>query len=411
MHYNLESSILNPEPLTLNPLTVSQLNNQIKSLLESTFISVFVEGEISNLTVHSSGHIYFSIKDKDSNISCVMFKGNAFYLKFKLEVGQKVTINGSITAYTPRGSYQLICSKIEPSGIGSLALAYEQLKKKFQTLGYFDPSHKKPLPKFPKLIAIVTSPTGAAIEDMKKIANQRWPLTKIVLIPTLVQGENAKFDIVSSIKYADTLKADIMIVGRGGGSLEDLWSFNEEIVCEAIFSATTPIISAVGHESDFMLSDLVADMRASTPSNAIELSLPSQNDMQLLIDDIRGNLANYFLNNLSRKTIQLQNLKTLFNQNSIESKILNMQNTITHLKTNFDREFLNILNLKTKILSSLQENFLLNQPSKKIKTGFVQILKNNQITTLEQLNIDDTFEITDSKFILEAKITQKILIQ
>jgi exodeoxyribonuclease VII large subunit len=411
VHYNLESSILNPEPLTLNPLTVSQLNNQIKSLLESTFISVYVEGEISNLTVHSSGHIYFSIKDKDSNISCVMFKGNAFYLKFKLEVGQKVTINGSITAYTPRGSYQLICSKIEPSGIGSLALAYEQLKKKFQTLGYFDSSHKKPLPKFPKLIAIVTSPTGAAIEDMKKIANQRWPLTKIVLIPTLVQGENAKFDIVSSIKYADSLKADIMIVGRGGGSLEDLWSFNEEIVCEAIFSATTPIISAVGHESDFMLSDLVADIRASTPSNAIELSLPSQNDMQLLLDDIRGNLANYFLNNLSRKTIQLQNLKTLFNQNSIESKILNMQNIITHLKTNFDREFLNILNLKTRILSSLQENFILNEPSTKIKTGFVQILQDNQITTLENLNIDDTFELTDSKFILEAKITQKRLIK
>ncbi|MDY0328326.1 MAG: exodeoxyribonuclease VII large subunit [Arcobacteraceae bacterium] len=393
------------------PLSVSELNNQIKSLLESTFISVYVEGEISNLTVHSSGHIYFSIKDKDSNISCVMFKGNAFYLKFKLEVGQKVTINGSITAYTPRGSYQLICSKIEPSGIGSLALAYEQLKKKFQTLGYFDSSHKKPLPKFPKLIAIVTSPTGAAIEDMKKIANQRWPLTKIVLIPTLVQGENAKFDIVSSIKYADSLKADIMIVGRGGGSLEDLWSFNEEIVCEAIFSATTPIISAVGHESDFMLSDLVADMRASTPSNAIELSLPSQNDMQLLIDDIRGNLSNYFLNNLSRKTIQLQNLKTLFNQNSIESKILNMQNIITHLKTNFDREFLNILNLKTRILSSLQENFILNEPSIKIKTGFVQILKDNKITNLELLNMNDTVELTDSKFILEAKITQKILIK
>ena len=201
---------------SLSLLSVSQLNNQIKSLLESTFISVYVEGEISYLTIHNSGHIYFTIKDKDSNLSCVLFKGNSYNLKFKLEVGLKVTISGAISVYTPRGSYQLICSKIEPSGIGSLALAYEQLKKKLQGLGYFDLKHKRHLPKYPKTIAIVTSQTGAAIEDMKKIAANRWPLCKLILIPTLVQGENAKYDIVDSIKYADSLNVDIMIVGRGG---------------------------------------------------------------------------------------------------------------------------------------------------------------------------------------------------
>ncbi|QOG12748.1 exodeoxyribonuclease VII large subunit [Arcobacter sp. FWKO B] len=399
---------MNLEPLNLDPLSVSQLNNQIKSLLESTFISVFVEGEISNLTTHSSGHIYFSIKDKDSNISCVMFKGNTYSLKFKLEVGQKVTINGAISVYTPRGSYQLICSKIEPSGIGSLALAYEQLKKKFQALGYFDSSHKKMLPKFPKTIAIVTSATGAAIEDMKKIANHRWPLTKLLLIPTLVQGESAKYDIVNSIKYADTLKADIMIVGRGGGSIEDLWAFNEEIVCEAIFNASTPIISAVGHESDFMLSDLVADIRASTPSNAIEISLPSQNDIIFFIDDLKSNYQRYMQNIISKKTLEVEKLKEHFKQNSIHIKLDNMQNNITNLKNNFNRELINIFHKKQNNLNIILENFILNEPSKKVKKGFVQVLKNNMISSLEEIDIDDIVEITDAKVIIQAKTLSKI---
>ena len=219
------------------PLSVSTLNNQIKSLLETTFVGVYVEGEVSNLTYHSSGHIYFSIKDENSTLSCVMFRGNAQYLKFRLEVGMKITISGSVTAYVPRGNYQLLCNKIEPSGQGSLALAFEQLKKKLQEQGLFNPEIKKTLPKFPKHIVLVTSPTGAAIEDMKKVATHRWGLTRFTLVPTLVQGEEAKFDIAHSIKFADTLNADVMIVGRGGGSIEDLWAFNEEVVALAIYEA------------------------------------------------------------------------------------------------------------------------------------------------------------------------------
>ncbi len=392
---------------SLNPLTVSQLNTQIKSLLESTFISMYVEGEISNLTVHSSGHIYFSIKDKDSNISCVMFKGNTYSLKFKLEVGLKVVINGAISVYTPRGSYQLVCSKIEPSGIGGLALAYEQLKKKFKDLGYFDTTHKKQLPKFPKTIVIVTSPTGAAIEDMKKIASQRWPLTKLILVPTLVQGESAKYDIVSSIKYADSLQADIMIVGRGGGSIEDLWAFNEETVCEAIFNANTPIISAVGHESDFMLSDLVADVRASTPSNAIELALPSKNDILFYMEDLGHNYDRYFMNILNQKKLILDRLLSQFHQNSIHIQLDNMKNNLTNIKNNFHTLLNNILNSKEKEIKFLLENFILNEPSKRLNKGFVQAFHDNKIVNLSDLQINDTIEITDTKIYIKAQIVDK----
>lgn len=337
-----------------------------------------------------------------------MFKGNTYSLKFKLEVGLKVVINGAISVYTPRGSYQLICSKIEPSGIGSLALAYEQLKKKFQALGYFDTSHKKHLPKFPKTIAIITSPTGAAIEDMKKIASHRWPLTKIILIPTLVQGESAKFDIVSSIKYADTLAADIMIVGRGGGSIEDLWAFNEEIVCEAIFHASTPIISAVGHESDFMLSDLVADIRASTPSNAIEISLPSSTDIKFYIEDMSSGFNTQFSSLLIQKQLILEKLYTLYHKNQIHIKLENIQNTISNLVNNFNIELTKILMIKEQILNSTKENFISNEPSKKIKKGYVQLLKNNSITDINSLEIDDIAQLTDSKFLLDIKIINKI---
>lgn len=392
---------------SLSLLSVSQLNNQIKSLLESTFISVYVEGEISNLTIHNSGHIYFTIKDKDSNLSCVLFKGNSYNLKFKLEVGLKVTISGAISVYTPRGSYQLICSKIEPSGIGSLALAYEQLKKKLQGLGYFDLKHKKYLPKYPKTIAIVTSQTGAAIEDMKKIAANRWPLCKLILIPTLVQGENAKYDIVDSIKYADSLNVDIMIVGRGGGSIEDLWAFNEEIVCEAIFQASTPIISAVGHESDFLLSDLVADIRASTPSNAIELSLPSKNDLLFYLEELILSINQNFSNLLMQKNILLERLSLQFKQNSIDIKLEKIENDIITLKNNFYTTLENKILLKEKELQVLLENFILNNPKNRIKKGYVQVFRKQEIISLSDINIEDIIELSDAQIHLKVKVIEK----
>ncbi|OCL87743.1 Exodeoxyribonuclease 7 large subunit [Aliarcobacter thereius] len=388
----------------MQTLSVTALNTQIKSLLETTFMQIQVVGEISNLVVHSSGHIYFSIKDENSTISCVMFKGNARYLKFQLENGQKVQVSANITVFVPRGNYQLLCTKIEPDGVGSLALAFEQLKIKLQAKGYFEQSIKKSLPKFPKKIAIVTSPTGAAIEDMKKVAANRWNLCELILIPTLVQGNGSEEDISRSIKFADSLNVDIIVVGRGGGSIEDLWAFNSEIVADAIFEAKTPIISAVGHEIDFLISDFVADIRAATPSNAIEIALPNKNDQLLAIDLYMQDLERSIKNIFQKKEDELINIKKIFSLNSIDSKINFIQNQIELIKDNFNRVILQKYQIFQNILDSLKQNYELNNPSKKDQTSFVQISKNNILIDLEKLEIDDTIELQTAKVKAIAKI-------
>jgi exodeoxyribonuclease VII large subunit len=390
-------------------ISVSDLNNQIKGLLETTFTSCYVQGEISNLTYHSSGHIYFSIKDAKSTISCVMFAGNARYLKFRLEVGMKIIISGNITVYTPRGNYQLLCSKIEPSGVGSLALAYEQLKNKLQSQGFFDPSIKKELPRFPKTIFIITSNTGAAIEDMKKIAQNRWPLIKLILLPTLVQGEGAKENIVSNIKKADSLAqdGDIIIVGRGGGSIEDLWAFNEEIVADAIYNASTPIISAVGHESDFVISDFVADKRASTPSNAIELALPDKTEQTLLIAELVNNLEHKFKTILFQKEQILQNLKQSFSQHSLENKFIFIQKQIDDTKQNLNQQFRQILDQKQSKIDLLRQNFEANNPKNKNFDHMVQLSQNGKLTTLEDIKVDNTISLQSSTYNIQAKVISK----
>ena len=390
-----------------HPISVSDLNNQIKGLLETTFSSTYVEGEISNLTYHNSGHIYFSIKDSKSTISCVMFAGNARYLKFQLEVGMKIIISGSITVYTPRGNYQLLCKKIDPSGVGSLALAYEQLKAKLQTKGYFSQDIKKVLPNYPKTICIVTSNTGAAIEDMKKIAQNRWPLTKLILIPTLVQGNGSQEDIVNSIQIADRLNVDIIIVGRGGGSIEDLWAFNEEIVADAIYNVNTPIISAVGHESDFVISDFVADIRASTPSNAIEISLPDINEQQLYINELQNNLNHRFKTIIYNKEQQLVNLKQSFSQHSLENKFIFIQKQIDDVKQNFNHYFQQILNQKQSSINLLKQNFQANDPKNKNFGNMVQISKDGKLTTLENIDKGDNLHLQTSNLDVTVNVVSK----
>lgn len=385
-------------------LSVSELNHQIKALLETTLSSVYVQGEISNLTYHASGHIYFSIKDESSTISCVMFKGNAQYLKFRLEVGQKINIMGALTVYVPRGNYQLLCTKIEPDGVGELALAYEQLKNKLQAQGYFAQEHKKTLVKFPKTIAIVTSNTGAAIEDMKKVASNRWPLVKLILVPALVQGNTAKDDIAKAIAKADTLGADVMIVGRGGGSIEDLWAFNEEIVAQAIYNAKTPIISAVGHESDFVISDFVADIRAATPSNAMEIALPDINEMRIFIDTITDDFNKAFRVHFNLKTQELTHLLNLFKQNSFANKFKFMEDNIKDVSQKFNQMMLQIFNKKTEELNFLNNSFMLNHPDKRVAKGFVQTTKEHKIIALEELKIDDLVALENTNLIVETKV-------
>ena len=393
------------------PLSVNELNNQINGILETTFASVYVEGEISNLTYHSSGHIYFSIKDESSTISCVMFKGNAQYLKFRLVAGTKIIIRGSVTVYVPRGTYQILCTKIEPSGVGELALAYEQLKTKLQIKGYFDSAKKKKLPLYPKNIYIVTSNTGAAIEDMKKILTHRYPLTKMILIPTLVQGVGAKEDIVRGIKMADTLgqKHDksLIIVGRGGGSIEDLWAFNEEIVADAIFEATTPIISAVGHENDFVISDFVADVRASTPSNAIELATPNKNDLAMLADNIQDELTNKIKIIFKNKTLVLENSKSLFNQHSFSKRFQFTHQILLTLRGNLITKMKQSLQENQTKIEFLKQNFLSNHPEKKLKIGFVQVTKNQKVVNINDCNENEAITLETTQYKFECKIVEK----
>ena len=392
-------------------ISVSELNTQIKGLLETTFTNIYVQGEISNLTYHNSGHIYFSIKDKDSTISCVMFRGNASRLKFRLEVGAKIIISGALTVYTPRGNYQLLCNSIEPYGQGALALAYEQLRTKLQIKGYFNKAIKKELPKYPKIIYVITSNTGAAIQDMKKILSHRYPLAKMILLPTLVQGENAKEQISFNIKKADQIASknrdSLIIVGRGGGSIEDLWAFNEEIVATAIYEANTPIISAVGHENDFVISDEVADVRASTHSNAIEISTPNINDMRIYADNIYNEFQNSYRLILNNKTNEINNLKMNFEQHSFESKFNFIQSNINILKQNYNQVFNQILLSKSDSINSLIKQYEYNNPKNKEKMGYAQITKNNTIIDVNSLDIEDTFNIENVNYTYNCKIIAK----
>ncbi len=407
-------------------LTVTELNNQIKSLLENTFARVFVEGEISNITHHASGHTYFSIKDRDSTIRCTLFKGNAQRVKFRLENGLSIMIEGALSVYAPRGEYQVNCISITPSGIGSLALAFDQLKKKLEAKGYFDRSTKKALPRFPKHIAIVTSGTGAAIQDMLRVAQKRWPLVKITLIDTLVQGVGAKEDIAKNIAFADTLGADVIIAGRGGGSIEDLWAFNEEVVAEAIFRAKTPIVSAVGHESDVLISDFVADMRAPTPSAAIEMILPDSNEMLMLLDSIREELTRTVSKILQKKELLLNELKESFKRHSFENMLANYQKEIELLRARYTQNmsfFLknrelesgeltkalnyalqNLINQKSTELMSFQKAYENNDPKKRTKRGFAEVAKGEKVIALSDLADGDEFELTDAETRLLAKV-------
>lgn len=271
--------------------SISELTKEVKSLLENSFPKIWVEGEISNYTHHTSGHRYFTLKDQDAQIRCVMWRWLGQHLFFEPQDGIKVRASGQITVYEKSGQYQLVVSSMQPAGIGDLELAFQQLKKKLAEEGLFDPQHKKPLPKFPKRIGVVTSPTGAAIRDILNITRRRAPWIEIILWPVKVQGEGARDQISSAIKGFNLLRnADLLIVGRGGGSLEDLWAFNEEMVARAIFKSKIPIISAVGHEIDFTISDFVADFRAPTPSAAAELAVPDGEALNNRINEYAGEL-------------------------------------------------------------------------------------------------------------------------
>lgn len=270
-------------------ISVSELNDRIKNLIdgELSLKNVLVRGEISNYRPNTSGHMYFSLKDEGGVIRSVMFRGYVSHLKFAAENGMKVVAAGYVSVFPRDGQYQLYVTELVPDGIGELYLAFEQLKKRLEAEGLFDPAHKKNLPPMPKKIALVTSPTGAAIRDMLRILKKRWPVAKVLVVPVKVQGEGAAGEIAAGIKLVNRKRAaELIITGRGGGSLEDLWCFNEEIVARAIYESEIPVISAVGHEPDFTISDFAADLRAATPSNAAELAVPDVSSVYVRLDEL-----------------------------------------------------------------------------------------------------------------------------
>ena len=275
-------------------LSISQLNEYIQRKMDhdSLLNQVAVRGEISNYKLYPSGHHYFTLKDESSALKCVMFKGNAFRLRFRPENGMKVIAMGKVSVYPRDGAYQLYCTAMAMDGVGDLYAAFEQLKQKLAQQGLFDPAHKKSLPKYPGTIGIVTSAAGAAVHDMLRILRKRYPLTKVLLLPVRVQGVEAPGEIAAAIHYANVHElADLLIVGRGGGSIEDLWAFNDERVAYAIYESRIPVISAVGHEPDVTISDFVADLRAATPSNAAELAVPDRDALLQTLDSMEAAMA------------------------------------------------------------------------------------------------------------------------
>lgn len=349
------------DPYSKNVVSVSQLNVYAKMLLENdVFLSdVYVKGELSNFKIYSSGHLYFSLKDEKAAIAGVMWRSYASKLPFVPKDGLKVVAHGRVSLYEDSGRYQMIVDDLQPDGIGSLYYAYEQLKQKLGEEGLFDERYKKPLPRYPKKVGIITSPTGAAIRDMTRILGRRFPLAEMVLYPSLVQGSGAAAQLASGIRYFNQNKnVDVIIIGRGGGSIEDLWEFNNETLAREIFASEIPVISAVGHESDFTICDFVADVRASTPSAAAELAVPEQTELYLRLENAKKKLfllATSSVESRRKKLAVLSSSPFLRSpMNFVDTKRMKVTQLLDRLDGNFTRIFERKKSLYKEKVASLE---------------------------------------------------------
>ena len=373
-------------------LTVTQINKYIKYKLDTdeNLSLVFIRGEISNFKNHSSGHLYFTIKDENSRILAVMFKNNALRLNFKPQDGSKVLITGKISVYEASGSYQVYVDEMMEDGIGNLYLEYEKLKKALSEKGYFDESHKKPIPKYPNKIGIITAATGAAIRDIITTIKRRYKNVELILFPSLVQGEGAKEDIVKNINLANSYDLDLIILGRGGGSIEDLWAFNEEIVADAIYNSNIPIISAVGHEIDFTISDFVADLRAATPTAAAELAVPNTIDLINNIKQykLRSSKAIKTVLDINKKSItNILNSYVIKNpMNLYQGKTQKLDNLVEKLNYYFVNSIKDRNNKYVHLIHRLES---LN-PVNTLKRGYTITKINDKVVTdLKNIKSDD----------------------
>ena len=389
-------------------LTVTQINRYIKYRLDTddNLKTVYLKGEISNFKNHTSGHFYFTLKDENSRILAVMFRSNASRVNFIPRDGSNVLVIGRISLYEANGNYQIYVEEMIEDGIGNLYLEFEKLKKKLGDKGYFDDSHKKPIPRFPKRIGVITASTGAAIRDIITTINRRYNLAEIILFPCLVQGENAKEDIVRNIELADSYNLDTIIVGRGGGSIEDLWAFNEEIVAEAIYNAKTPIISAVGHEIDFTISDFVSDLRAPTPTAAAELAVPNKDEIKKLIEQLKTRIVKSTINNLKYNKKRLEVLLNSYVLKTPETIYEVKMQKVDLLMEKLIMYINNYLDNKSYRFTSLIDKLEALSPIKTLKRGYSITRINNKIVT----NIDKLKEGMIIKTELnEGIITSKIM--
>jgi exodeoxyribonuclease VII large subunit len=363
-------------------LTITEITRQIKLSLEQRFPRIWVQGEISNFKRHTSGHLYFTLKDEGAQISAAMWRSRAEGLLFQPETGMKVIARGSITVYPPRGSYQLDVEQLTPVGVGELQLAFEKLKRKLAAEGLFDESHKKPIPEYPERIGIITSETGAALQDIRSVLGRRFPAVEVILLPVRVQGAGAAEEVAQAIADMSHFgKVDVMIVGRGGGSLEDLWAFNEEIVARAIYNSRIPVISAVGHEIDFSISDFVADLRAPTPSAAAELVVHDRSELLELLRNscytMQGNLEE----RLSTLRDRVQGLVSSYSFNRPKDLLRESSQRVDELERSLTMKYSHLVQLLYQSHLTLQHRLTALNPKNVLRRGYALVRKEGDLVT------------------------------
>ena len=398
------------ERQTASSLTVTELNNHIKNLVDSdrTLSAVTVTGEISNLTDHRSGHMYFTLKDGDAQIKAVMFRSSRQRLKFMPEDGMKVTVHGSVSVYTQGGSVQLYANQMTPDGVGALYKAYEQLKERLSAEGLFSTEFKKEIPRYPEKIGVITSPTGAAVRDIINVTGRRFPLAKIYLYPALVQGDGSEASLIKALDYLDSAGlVDVIIIGRGGGSIEDLWSFNSEALARRIHAAKTPIISAVGHETDFTICDFVADMRAPTPSAAAEISVPDVKDIMLSLDDVASRIEKSVNNTVNAKKRELELISRSPVLSGARAMFADRYTEVADYSRRVQSAISVFVSDKCSELAILSGKADALSPLSVLSRGYGIVEKDGRsITNVKALNIGDEVKISLSKGGASARITE-----
>ena len=392
-------------------ISVTQINEYIRAMMDGDRLlnNVAIKGEISNYKLYPSGHHYFTLKDEGGALRCVLFKGNAMKLRFRPENGMKVIAMGKISVFPRDGAYQLYCTGLTMDGIGDLYAAFEQLKTRLGAQGLFDPAHKKKLPAFPGTIGIVTSAAGAAVHDMLRILKKRYPLSKVLLLPVRVQGVEAPGEIASAIAYANHFKlCDLLIVGRGGGSIEDLWAFNEEVVARAIFASEIPVISAVGHEPDVTISDFVADLRAATPSNAAELAVPDQDALRQTLDSMSAAMATAMSRQIQASRRQLSVLSGSAALKSADGYLLQRRKSLQILQNRLlSAENQNIHRSKQRYIA-LTAKLDAMSPLKVLTRGYAmtQDEKGNLVRSVGQVAVGEKLTVSLADGTIHATIAE-----